>query len=103
MATYTYRDLIRKYADDVRNGHADNDLTPRQRRLAAVVLATASNDGRAAVVYPPSDQTRDDVIRAAGDALWTGNAHALLQAVSPSADDDYSTAVERAMESLRNL
>lgn len=100
---YTYQDLIRKYADDIRAGWADSDLTPRQRRLTAVALATASNHGFATVLYPPSDSTRTDVIRAAMNRLWDGNAAALMEAIGPAARADYSVATERAMAILRNL
>jgi hypothetical protein len=99
----TYRDMLRRYADLVRNGTADSDLSPRQRRLTAVIVATASNDARADIAYPPTDWDRDTVTRAMGDALWTGNARALLQAVGPSADDDYSIALDRASAIVRGV
>lgn len=103
MDRYTYRDLLRVYADGLRNGTNDRELTPRQRRLAAVALATASNDGRAAVLYPPTDQTREDVARAMGDALWTGNARAFADAISPATGEDLGVAIELAATVLRNI
>ena len=100
---YSHRDIIRHYADTLRSGASDTDLTPRQRRLAAVILATASNDSRATAPYPLPDSERVALARAMVDALWNGNALALMQAVGPSAADDYAIASERAATILRHI
>ena len=103
MERYTYRDIIRKYSDDLRAGLCDTDLTRQAQRLTAVCLETASNAGRAAVYYPPTDQTREDVCRAMGTALWDGNVRAFADAVSPATGRTLETAVERASEILRGI
>jgi len=103
MERYTYRDIIRTYANDLRAGLCDTDLTRQAQRLTAVCLATASNAGYAAVYYPPTDQTREDVARAMGAALWDGNVRAFTDAVSPATGRTFETALQRASEILRGI
>jgi hypothetical protein len=100
---YSHRDIIRHYSDNLRNGATDTDLTPRQRRIAAVILATASNDILALTDYPAPDSVRVDIARRTVDALWNGNAMALMQAIGPSAAADYGIASDRAATILRNV
>jgi len=103
VARATYRDILRSYADKLRSGHTDTDLTPRQRRLAAVLVITASNDSRATCEYPPREDTRSDITKALGDDLWGANYHALLGAISPSAAHDGAEALQRALEVIRGV
>ena len=98
---YTYRDLIRKYSADVLSGHADRDLSPRKRRLTAVLLNLASNAGYAAVAYPPADATRDDTCRYLGGIVW--NARPLVEATAPAAADDFGISLDLALTILRNI
>ncbi len=58
----TYPELIRRYAALVAEGHADLDLTPHGRDYLARILRAASWH-IAPILYPPSDQTRDDAAR----------------------------------------
>ena len=95
----TYRDIIRRYSDLVEKGHADTDLLPRQRRLVVVMLNLASSAGMAAVYYPPTDQTRDEVAHHLGDILW--DARPLMRATSTTVDADLDVAAERAVAILR--
>jgi len=98
---YTYQDLIRKYSSDVERGIADTDLTPRQRRLVVGMLNTASNAGRAVVVYPPTDDTRTDVARHLGNVLWD-SIH-LIRAALPAKSEDADIARDRALTILRDM
>jgi len=97
----TYRDVMRRYADLVESGHADADLSPRERRFCAVFVRTASNDYGASVLYPPTDETRSEIVQRAARALWDGNARALVTAASPSADASYARAMSRAWDIVR--
>jgi len=100
---YTYRDLIRKYSADVMSGHADRDLSPRKRRLTAVLLNLASNTGWADVPYPPTPETRDLACQYLGKIVWDGGAGALVRATSPAAADDFSISLDLALTILRNV
>jgi hypothetical protein len=102
MDRITFRTILRRYADLLRSGHTDTDLSPRQRRLAAVVLATASNDGYADVYYPPTDATRQSVVDRLVQVTWNGNAGAYMDAIGKSARDDFDLAYGRALEVIRN-
>lgn len=97
----TYQSVIRSYSATVATGHADADLTTRQRRLVVALLNTASNAYQTTVVYPPTDRTRDDAIRHLSDILW--QSRHFVTATSPTAGDDLSLATERAIEVLRNV
>lgn len=101
MDRYTYRDLIRKYAYDVADGHADQDLNPRERRLCRVALNIASNADAANVEYPPTADARDRTVRHLADIVW--ESRALVEAVSPSAGDAFTVALDRAIEIVRGL
>lgn len=98
---YTYRELISKYSDDVNKGYADRDLTPRQRRVCHVMLNIASNATAGYAYYPPSDQTRDDVVKHLQDVVWDGKW--LAYAMAPRSEDDFDTAYSRAIDILRNM
>jgi len=98
---YTYRDLIRLYSDGVTHGASDTDLNPRERRLVAILLNLASNSGNAAVYYPPTDATRDDVARGLGDIAWHGRP--LVLAVSPASESAFEAAIGRTREILLNI
>ena len=98
---YTYQDLIRKYSADVAAGHADTDLNPRERRLAVVMLNLASNAGRAAVYYPPTDGTRDETVAYLAEIVW--QARPLVDAVSPASGEAFEHAHARAIECLRSI
>lgn len=100
---YTYRDLIRKYADDVRRGTAGTDLTPRQRKLCALILATGSNDPFASVAYPPTDDGREQIIRRLLDSLWNANVSTFMDTLGPTIRADYGIAAERAVTILRGI
>jgi hypothetical protein len=99
----TYQSVIRSYSRTVGTGHADADLTPRQRRLTETLLNLASNAPLASVVYPPTDDTRERTIRYLSDVLWNAGASALVVATAPRADADYSVAQDRALTILRNI
>ena len=101
MPLMTYQTLIRAYSDNVSKSLADTDLTPRQRSLTATMLNLASNAGYAQCYYPPTDRTRDDVVKHLSDVMW--DARWLALAVSKSADADITVAHERAIEILRNI
>lgn len=100
---YTYRDLIRKYSADVANGHADTDLTPRVRRVTAVMLNLASNAGAAATPYPPADDYRGRTRAHLADIVW--DARPLCEAMVPGdgAGTDFSHALERALGIIANI
>jgi len=98
---FTYRDLIRTYSRNVAGALYDVDLTPRQRRLVNVLLNLASNAGQASVIYPPSDSTRDATVKHLGDILW--EARPLVEAVLPRGSNDLDIAIERAIQSIRNI
>jgi hypothetical protein len=99
--SYTYHDLIRKYSADVMSGHADRDLSPRQRRLTGVLLNLASNYGGAIVNYPPSPETREATVHYLSDIVW--DARPLVVATSPNVDGDFGIALERTLAILRNI
>ncbi len=101
MSTYTYRDLIRLYSDSIAKGGTDTDLNPREKRLTAILLNLASNAPIAAVAYPPSDQTRDDVRRTLGEIAWQGRP--LVLAASPASGDAFERAIGRTSDILLNL
>lgn len=103
MSYYTYRDLIRKYSDDVDKGYADADLTPRQRRLVVVMLNTASND--AFGYYPPDEADRDAAVKRLNDILWDARPlmYALFERNTGLVDRDISIAAIRTNEILRNM
>jgi hypothetical protein len=103
IRTVTYQSIIRTYARDVRAGSADRDLTPRQRRLVEVLLNTASSSPWATGQYPPSEDDRRRVCQAFGDVQWNGNTRALMLAVGPAADADFTVALELTLEILRNV
>ena len=98
---YTYRDLIRKYSADVAHGSADTDLTPRERRLASVLLNLASYAPIASFYYPPTDSTRDLVAQHLAEIIWS--ARPLVDAVSPASGDAFERAHERALQVLRGI
>ena len=100
---YSYRDLIRKYSADVSQGYADDDLTPRQRRMVAILLNLASNAHWADVPYPPKDDERDATRKYLGQIVWDSGASALVRATSPRASDDFSIALDRALTILTNI
>lgn len=97
----TYQSVIRSYSGTVATGHADIDLTPRQRRLTVALLNTASNAGQTTAIYPPTDRTRDDVVKHLSDVLW--QSRHFVTATAPNAGDDLETAISRAIEVLRNV
>lgn len=97
----TYRDIIRTYSASVASGHFDTDLNPRERRLCSVMLNLASNAGMAAVVYPPTDGTRDETVKHLANISW--DARPLVDACSPASAAAYETAIERAIAALRNV
>lgn len=92
--------IIRAYSRGVESKHYDADLTPRQRRLVHVMLNLASN-GWAHRTYAADDNLREDIIRkfttSIADARW------LVIAASPASDDDYSVALDRSLDILRNI
>lgn len=98
---YTYRDLIRKYSRDILSGHADRDLSPRKRRMTAVLLNLASNAGHAAVAYPPTDGDRQMTCKYLGEIVW--DARPLVEATAPAAADDFGISLDLALTILRNL
>ena len=98
---YTYCELVRKYSADVASGHADTDLSPRERRLTSVMLNLASNASIAGVYYPPTDSTRELVIHHLSDIAW--DARPLVTACSPASDDAFTAAIERAITILRGI
>lgn len=100
---FTYRDALRTYSANLRAGSTDLDLSPAERRVCGVMLNIASNHGRADTAYPPTDETRADVARYLGDALWNVGASAMLAAYSPAAGKAHTVAHERAVEVLRNI
>lgn len=97
----TYQNIIRSYSKTVSTGHSDTDLTPRQRRILHVLLNLASNEYQATVIYPPTDQTRDDVVREWG--VKTRDFIFIAQAFGSAASDDFDKAFSRAIECLRNM
>lgn len=97
----TYQNIIRSYSSTVASGHSDADLWPRQRRLTVALLNAASNAGRASVAYPPTDQTRDDVVKYLSDILW--QSRHLVTATAPNAGDDLEVAIARAIAVLRGI
>lgn len=99
----TYQQMLRNYANGVGDGLYDDDLTPRQRRFVRVIVNTAANAPLTAVIYPPTDRTRDDAVRLLVDRLWDGNASALLGAAGQGALDDFTAAQERAVEIIRGV
>jgi hypothetical protein len=99
----TFQSLIRQYAHMVADGHSDTDLSPRQRRMVQVLLNTASNLGWAVVAYPPTDDTRGDIIAEFLRGQRDSNAFALAQAAGPAVDRDYSLAIERTVNILRGI
>lgn len=99
----TYQQMLRNYANGVGDGLYDDDLTPRQRRFVRVIVNTAANEPLTAVIYPPTDRTRDDAVRLLVDRLWDGNASALLGAAGQGALDDFTAAQERAVEIIRGV
>ena len=101
MTPYTYQDLIRKYSADVAKGTFDTDLTPRERRLTAVLLNLASNAPIAQVYYPPIDSTRDIVVQHMADIVW--QARPIVEAVSPAYMTQFECAVDRAISILRGI
>ena len=97
----TYQTVIRTYSASMASGHADVDLTPRQRRLTHVLLNLASNAGWACVVYPPTDETRAGVRKALGAIVW--DARPLVDAaIGRPSDRDFDIALGRALEVLTN-
>jgi hypothetical protein len=98
---YSYQELIRIYSKSVADGTSDTDLSPKERRLTSVLLNLASNHGMASVAYPPTDKTRDDVVRELGKILW--DARPLVEAAAPMLGDSFDKAITRAIESLRNI
>jgi hypothetical protein len=97
----TYTELIRIYSRSVNDGHSDTDLPARERRLVHVMLNLASNANAGSVAYPPTDETRNAVVRHLSDILW--DARALVLAASPASDDALSAAHERAVTILHNI
>ncbi len=88
----TYQAVIRTYSASVRKGHADPDLTPRQRRMVHVLLNLASNAGIAQNVnYPPDDDARARVRKYLGDIVW--DARPLVLAVTSGADADMNEII----------
>lgn len=100
---YTYRDLIRVYADGVERGTNDAQLNPRERRLVALMLRTASNADWSTVVYPPTDRTRDDVVKSLSDLVWNGNLRLFITAVSPSSGEAFDAALSLTIAILRGI
>jgi hypothetical protein len=98
---YTYQDLIRIYSKSVADGVSDTDLSPRERKLTAVLLNLASNTGHANTAYPPTDAVRDAVVKSLGSILW--DARPLVEAAAPMLGDSLDKAITRAIESLRNI
>lgn len=93
----TFREIIRVRGDQhLRLKQAD--LTDRQRRYVGLSLNTASNAGWACVAYPPSDQTRDDVIKELVAHSW--DMRILLTHVETA---DFAVALDRAIAILREL
>lgn len=104
MEPTTYQSLIRTYADNVRKGLADTDLNPRERKLCALILNTASNSGLAAVAYNGMTESwRAKVVTHLHELLWAANTSFFIEAVSPSARAAYSVAIERATVILRGI
>jgi len=97
----TYRDLLRIYARNVRNGTCDADLAPRERRLVEVMLNLASNTGHANFPYPPTAGRREDVAQYFGEIIW--NSSPLVDACSSASSKAFDRAAERALEVIRNI
>jgi len=101
MHGMTYQQIIRTYAHSVGDGHSDNDLTKRQARICQVILNTASNTTDATCLYPPTDQTRDAVVKyLVGELRGTLS---ILIAVGDAVTTDYDIALHRALECLRGM
>lgn len=98
---YTFSDLIHKYADDVRSGSADTDLSKREAAVVAVYLHTAGNLYQSKDAYPPTAERRDRVIRDWGNICWDGNASAFVEAAAPRLDIDKCRS--RAADILSNI
>jgi hypothetical protein len=100
MDRYTYRDIIRHYSADVLSGRADADITDRAtRRYLGIALNLASNSGWACVIYPPTDETREDVISTFTRDM-VGDWRALLTDAESSR---LNIASERVVTILRNI
>lgn len=90
--------LIRQYANNVLTGTSDADLTPRVRRYCGVALNIASNATQAVVAYPPTDATRDDIVRRLLDRTQD-----VMSFLSPAQATDFGNGMDRAITILRNI
>jgi hypothetical protein len=101
MGMFTYKDIIHKYAADVLSGHADTDLTKRQRHFVGVLLNISTGlTGYSYGQYPPSPETRTKVVSKLVDTSWDFGAGALFIGKER---EDYDIALTRAVEILTNI
>lgn len=103
MDRLTYRDIVRTYADNVRNRHADTDLTQRQAKFTALVLTTASNDGATSQPYPLAEDVTQAVVTRTLNLFWDGNVSLFLDIASQGAREDFDVAVSRAVTILKGV
>lgn len=109
MNPITYASVLRDYGATLRADLADTDLTPRARRVAAVVIATASNDGASSNAYGAVHDDvaiREAIIARTANLLWNGNARAFMMAASggrAQAERDIEAGIERGFTILRNI
>lgn len=97
----TYGDILRKYADLIASGHTDTDLPEGPERTYTERLvrrAAASGVIGAAVIYPPSDSSRDEV----SAALHRSYAVAAI-GVLPENESAFHGAMIRAVDIIRNV
>ena len=101
MTHFIYQTLIRTYSDNVEKGYADTDLSPRERRLVAIMLNLASNGEYAN--YPPSQEDRNKAIRRLSNIVWDGRWLAYAMVKGSAAEREFDNALERTNEILQNI
>lgn len=104
--TLTLRDILRNYADGLRDGRHDTDRSAKVRNIAAVVLATASNDPIADFLYmsvPTLSDDRGTLVRRTSDRLWNGNVRAFADALAPRSQADFEAGLTLGFDILRNI
>lgn len=95
----TFQELIRMYSTNVNTGHADTDLTNRQRHYLHVLLNLAGNSFHGITSYANVDEdVRKNVSRS-----MLKDAENVRWFLSPSQEKDYDLTVTRAVEILRNI
>lgn len=104
MDPITFQTIIRQHADLTRRGLVHPDLTPRQARLTAVVLATASNDAGALATYATlTAEARQAIVTRTWNRLWDGNVDAFAEASGKAIREDTSLAFGRAHSILLGI